>query len=257
MGITKLVDFKVLLLAIFAVSTLMVFGSTQYASAGGDCELSVTDGDAFLEWCGEDVLTFSFKGVDHVDETEIHLCAILPSLEENLGGCDDEDLDGEINDTLSISSTEKNEALNTITIIYVSEGQGDMLSLTATDIHPPLYYALLTGWQRLAGSTPASARLLSILFGTLLVPLAYPFPNAGKILSLLFIPFAAWFIGEPLALLDYPLLLSVGLVSFFGSPVAAIPFLLGVFRLPVDLLPLFLVAGIWCARCGSTSRRWC
>ncbi|MHC4930749.1 MAG: cation:dicarboxylate symporter family transporter [Planctomycetota bacterium] len=84
-----------------------------------------------------------------------------------------------------------------------------------------------------------------------LVPLAYPFPNAGKILALLFIPFAGWFAGQPLGLSDYPLLLSVGLLSFFGSPVAAIPFLLDLFRLPADLLPLFLVAGIWCARIGD------
>jgi ABC-type amino acid transport substrate-binding protein len=47
------------------------------------------------------------------------------------------------------------------------------------------------------------------------------------------------------------MLLSVGLLSFFGSPVAAIPFLLDLFRLPMDLLALFLVAGIWCARVGD------
>ncbi len=84
-----------------------------------------------------------------------------------------------------------------------------------------------------------------------LVPLAYPFPNAGKVLGILFIPFAAWFIGQPLDAWDYPLLLSVGLLSFFGSPAAAIPFLLGLFRMPADLLPLFLLSGIWCARVGD------
>ena len=83
------------------------------------------------------------------------------------------------------------------------------------------------------------------------VPLAYPFPNAGKVLSLLFIPFAAWFVGQPLELTQYPALCSIGLLTFFGSPVAAIPFLLDLFRLPLDLFPLFLVAGIWCARLGD------
>jgi len=83
------------------------------------------------------------------------------------------------------------------------------------------------------------------------VPLAYPFPNAGKILSILFLPFAAWFVGRPLGLADYPMLLSVGLLSFFGSPVAAVPFLLDLLKLPLDLFPLFLVAGIWCARVGD------
>ncbi len=83
------------------------------------------------------------------------------------------------------------------------------------------------------------------------VPLGYPFPNAGKILAILFIPFAAWFVGSPLEIGDYPMLLTVGLLAFFGSPVAAIPFLLDLFRLPQDLFPLFLVAGIWSARLGD------
>jgi Na+/H+-dicarboxylate symporter len=85
------------------------------------------------------------------------------------------------------------------------------------------------------------------------VPLAYPFPNAGKILAILFIPFAAWFIGRPLGLADYPMLLAVGLLTFFGSPVAAVPFLLHLLHLPDDLFPLFLVAGIWCARLGDVA----
>ena len=84
-----------------------------------------------------------------------------------------------------------------------------------------------------------------------LVPLAYPFPNAGKFLAILFIPSAAWLIGQPLGLKDYPLLLSVGLLTFFGNPVAATLFLLSLFRMPSDLLALFLIAGIWGARIGD------
>ena len=47
---------------------------------------------------------------------------------------------------------------------------GDMLRLTAADIHPPLYYALLKGFFALAGTGAIQARLLSVLAGTLLVP---------------------------------------------------------------------------------------
>ena len=83
------------------------------------------------------------------------------------------------------------------------------------------------------------------------VPLGYPFPNAGKVLTLLFIPFAAWFIGSPLEVSQYPLLLSVGVLALFGSPVAAIPYLLDTMRLPSDLFPFFVIAGIWCARVGD------
>jgi 4-amino-4-deoxy-L-arabinose transferase-like glycosyltransferase len=50
---------------------------------------------------------------------------------------------------------------------------GQLAAQTALDIHPPLYYLLLSGWLGLVGSTPAAGRLLSILIGTLLVPLAY------------------------------------------------------------------------------------
>jgi uncharacterized membrane protein len=56
---------------------------------------------------------------------------------------------------------------------FASLSLGELLRLTAEDIHPPLYYTVLAGWLRLAGSTPESARFLSVLFGTMLVPLAY------------------------------------------------------------------------------------
>lgn len=47
----------------------------------------------------------------------------------------------------------------------------EMLVLTAQDIHPPLYYALLHGWLALTGGAPEAARLLSVSVGTLLVPM--------------------------------------------------------------------------------------
>jgi 4-amino-4-deoxy-L-arabinose transferase-like glycosyltransferase len=56
---------------------------------------------------------------------------------------------------------------------FASMSLGDMIRLTAQDIHPPLYYALTSGWLRLAGSSPETARFLSVLFGTLLVPVSY------------------------------------------------------------------------------------
>lgn len=51
----------------------------------------------------------------------------------------------------------------------------EMLAATAVDIHPPLYYALLHGWFGLLGPGAESARFLSVVFGTLLVPLIYVF----------------------------------------------------------------------------------
>ncbi|MEO8084012.1 MAG: hypothetical protein ABI780_09330 [Ardenticatenales bacterium] len=51
-------------------------------------------------------------------------------------------------------------------------GLGDALRLTALDVHPPVYYALLHGWLRAVGASPLALRSLSALVGALAVPLA-------------------------------------------------------------------------------------
>jgi Na+/H+-dicarboxylate symporter len=77
-----------------------------------------------------------------------------------------------------------------------------------------------------------------------IIPASFNFPSAGKLLSIAFIPFAAWFTGSPLSLGDYPRLLVTGLFSFFGHPSIAIPFLLDMLRLPGDLFDLFLAVDV-------------
>jgi Na+/H+-dicarboxylate symporter len=81
-----------------------------------------------------------------------------------------------------------------------------------------------------------------------LVPLAYPFPTLGKIISLIFIPFAAWFVGKSIAVTDFINFLVSGLFSSFGSLAVTIPFLLDLLELPTDMFQLFLMAGVWSAR---------
>ncbi len=49
----------------------------------------------------------------------------------------------------------------------------DMVRLTAADIHPPLYYALLHLWTAVLGPSPAVLRLLSVALSLPAVPLAY------------------------------------------------------------------------------------
>ena len=44
----------------------------------------------------------------------------------------------------------------------------------------------------------------AVSIAEMLVPISYPFPNTGKLLSLFFVPFAAWFVGSPLGYGDYP-----------------------------------------------------
>ena len=51
-----------------------------------------------------------------------------------------------------------------------------------------------------------------------LYPVAYSFPHVGKLLGILFIPFAAWFLGNALAWSEYPPLLVSGVFAYFGGP---------------------------------------
>jgi len=84
-----------------------------------------------------------------------------------------------------------------------------------------------------------------------LVALAYPFPHLGKLISLLFIPFAAWFSGAPMPWSDYPGFLAAGIVSMFGNTLASILFLLDLEQLPADSFQLFLGSGVICSRLGD------
>jgi ABC-type amino acid transport substrate-binding protein len=78
----------------------------------------------------------------------------------------------------------------------------------------------------------------------IVVPLAYPFPSLGRMLAMLFVPFAAWFVGDPMGLADYGLYIGAGFPSFFGSVTIAIPFSLELMQLPADMFQLFLVTGV-------------
>ena len=85
----------------------------------------------------------------------------------------------------------------------------------------------------------------------ILYPVAYPFPHVGKLLGILFVPFVAWFLGDKLQFAEYPKLLSSGLVSYFGGPNLAMPFLLDLMRLPQDMFQLFLVLAVFESRVGD------
>jgi Na+/H+-dicarboxylate symporter len=73
-----------------------------------------------------------------------------------------------------------------------------------------------------------------------LIPVMFNFPNAGKLLSLMFIPFAAWLAGAPLAGGDFGSLLSAGIPSYFAKAQIALPYLLDLFGLPQDLFQLYI-----------------
>ena len=88
----------------------------------------------------------------------------------------------------------------------------------------------------------------AVTVAEMLVPISYPFPNTGKLLSLFFIPFSAWFVGSPMVFGDYPAFLVSGLMSYFGNVAVAMPFLLDLMRLPADMFQIFLLTGVYCGR---------
>ena len=57
-------------------------------------------------------------------------------------------------------------------VYFATEPLARMVALTARDIHPPLYYALLHIWTGVFGATPPALRTLSILAGLAAVPTA-------------------------------------------------------------------------------------
>jgi Na+/H+-dicarboxylate symporter/ABC-type amino acid transport substrate-binding protein len=96
------------------------------------------------------------------------------------------------------------------------------------------------------GSAEGADRAVSVA-----VPLLYNFPHVGKILSLAFLPFAAWYSGSSLGLQQVLLLITTGPLSLFGSINAAMPFLLDLLHLPADLFELFSISSILNSRFGA------
>jgi Na+/H+-dicarboxylate symporter/ABC-type amino acid transport substrate-binding protein len=84
-----------------------------------------------------------------------------------------------------------------------------------------------------------------------IVPTSFNFPHTGKLLSLSFILFAGWFANATVAVTEYPRLALTGLMTFFGSLNAAVPFLLDLFRIPADTFQLFLATGVVNSRFGA------
>jgi Na+/H+-dicarboxylate symporter len=77
-----------------------------------------------------------------------------------------------------------------------------------------------------------------------LVPTSFNFPNIGKLLTLLFVLFAGWFVGKNIVIADYPGFAVVGLFTLFGGVDLALPFLLDQMQIPSDMYQLYVVTGV-------------
>ncbi len=82
----------------------------------------------------------------------------------------------------------------------------------------------------------------------ILMPLAYPFPNLGTLVIMMFVPFAAWYMGLSLGPGETATFLGAGLVSSFVAPIVGIPFLLDLVHIPADMFQLFVVSTVYTDR---------
>ncbi|TVQ87579.1 MAG: hypothetical protein EA400_11035 [Chromatiaceae bacterium] len=85
----------------------------------------------------------------------------------------------------------------------------------------------------------------------ILIPAAFPFPNLGLVLSLMFVLFGGWFVGSAVAIADYPTIAGAGLAALFGSTILALPFLFDLLQLPADLFQVFITVDVIGARFGT------
>lgn len=103
--------------------------------------------------------------------------------------------------------------------------------------------------QLLAETDPSPSRASES--ASVVVPLAYPFPHVGKILSFLFISFAAWYAGKALSPHQSFAMAATGAVSSFASPLVTMPYMLDQYQLPQDLMALFILPGFLTTRLGD------
>jgi len=71
-------------------------------------------------------------------------------------------------------------------------------------------------------------------------PVAFTFPNAGKLLTLLFVPYVAWLTGDPLGPGSYGSLFGAGILTYFAKAQVALPFLMDLVGVPHDYFQLYI-----------------
>jgi Na+/H+-dicarboxylate symporter/ABC-type amino acid transport substrate-binding protein len=84
-----------------------------------------------------------------------------------------------------------------------------------------------------------------------IIPALTSFPKIGTLLPMSFVLFAGWFASAPVSPAQYPTFAALGLVSFFGSVHVAIPMLLDLLHIPIDLYQLYLTIGVVTDRFGA------
>lgn len=82
----------------------------------------------------------------------------------------------------------------------------------------------------------------------ILLPMAYPFPNLGTFIILMFIPFSVWYLGNSFEPSEQIVFLGSAFLSSFVAPIIGIPFLLDVLQIPADMMELFVMSTVYTDR---------
>ncbi|CAH0991217.1 Proton/glutamate-aspartate symporter [Sinobacterium norvegicum] len=88
-------------------------------------------------------------------------------------------------------------------------------------------------------------------YANIIIPVVFSFPNLGKLLTIVFVLFAAWFSGSEMDFLTYVPMSINGLISLFGSVYLTIPMLLDSLELSSDLFQLYMVSSLFTSRFTS------
>lgn len=88
-------------------------------------------------------------------------------------------------------------------------------------------------------------------YANIIIPVVFSFPNLGKLLTIVFVLFAAWFTGNELDFFTYLPMAINGLISLFGSVYLTIPMLLDSLELSSDLFQLYMVSSLFTSRFTS------
>ncbi|MBY5990969.1 cation:dicarboxylate symporter family transporter [Ferrimonas balearica] len=88
-------------------------------------------------------------------------------------------------------------------------------------------------------------------YANVIIPVVFSFPNLGKLLTIVFVLFAAWFAGAELDFATYLPMAINGLISLFGSVYLTVPMLLDSLELPSDLFQLYMVSSLFTSRFTS------
>lgn len=88
-------------------------------------------------------------------------------------------------------------------------------------------------------------------YPNIIIPVVFSFPNLGKLLTLVFVLFAAWFSGKEMDFISYIPVAINGLISLFGSVYLTIPMLLDSLEISADLFQLYMVSSLFTSRFTS------